>query len=70
MKTTTLTRDSSAGLTLTQHDIKITLCAHRLEFMRGDDSIKVSAETLHKVLDDWLDIVRTTRRVSGQAPVR
>jgi hypothetical protein len=69
MKTTTLTQDNSAGPTPMPHDIKVTICHNRLEFLRGEELVKISAETLHKVLDDWLDVVRETRSVSSQTKV-
>jgi hypothetical protein len=66
-KTTSSTQDSPVGLTLMRYDIKITMCAGRLEFTRGDGGLAVSAESLHDVLADWLDGVRATRSVSGEA---
>jgi len=65
MKTTTSTQDGNAGLTLMRHDIKIEMCATRLEFVRSDEGLKVSAEALHDVLADWLDSVRAPWSVSG-----
>ena len=67
MKTTTSTQDGNAGLTLTRHDIKITMCAGRLEFAVSDQGFSASADSLHDVLADWLDSVRATGGVSGDA---
>jgi len=69
MKTTTSTQDGNAGLTLMRHDIKITMCAGRLEFAVSDKGFSASAEALHDVLADWLDGVRAPRSVSGDAKV-
>lgn len=69
MKTTTLTQGASAGSILTRYDIKVSICANRLEFLVCDNGISVSEETLQAVLSDWLDIMRKTRRVSGQTTV-
>jgi hypothetical protein len=65
MKTTTSTQDGNAGLTLMRHDIKITMCAGRLEFAVSDEGFSASAESLHDVLADWLDSVRAPWSVSG-----
>ena len=69
MKTTSLIQDSNAGLTLTRHDIKITMCAGRLEFAVSDQGFSASADSLHDVLADWLDSVRATGSLSGHAKV-
>lgn len=69
MKTTLLTQDGNAGLTLTRYDIKITMCAGRLEFGVSDEGFSASAQSLHDVLADWLDGVRATRSLSGHAKV-
>ena len=69
MKTTSLIQDNNAGLTLTRHDIKITMCAGRLEFSVSDEGFSASAQSLHDVLADWLDSVRATGGMSGDAKV-
>ena len=69
MKTITSTQDSSAGLTPTRHEVKLTLCEGRIEFARVDNGYPVSREAIHRFIDEWLDNMRPARNMSGQAKV-
>lgn len=69
MKTTTLIQASQNESIPTRYDIKVSICANRLEFLVCDNNISVSEETLQAVLRDWLDGMRKTRRLSGQTTV-
>ena len=67
MKRTTSTQGDSNGSTPTRYDIQVTICANRLEFLRTGEGASVSRQAIHRVLDDWLDHMRTTGDLSGEA---
>ena len=53
------------------HPIKIVICENRLEFARSEAMAGVDRQTLHRMLDEWIDHqVREAWRVSMEARLR